>query len=79
VWAGVDSVWEQEKPEAWKMPENAADRVSEPPASIAQPKRIGAWQSHTLGALSLCFIALGAFPRVQGRFVRRQICLFSVR
>ena len=25
VWAGVDSVWEQEKPEARKMPENRAD------------------------------------------------------
>ena len=25
VWAGVDSVWEQEKLEAWKMPENAAE------------------------------------------------------
>jgi hypothetical protein len=25
VWAGVDSVWEQEKPEARKMPENAAE------------------------------------------------------
>jgi hypothetical protein len=25
VWAGVDSVWEQEKPEARKMLENAAD------------------------------------------------------
>jgi len=25
VWAGVDSVWEQEKPEARKMLENAAE------------------------------------------------------
>ena len=25
VWAGVDSAWEQEKPEARKMPENAAE------------------------------------------------------
>jgi len=25
VWAGVDSVWEQEKLEARKMPENAAE------------------------------------------------------
>jgi hypothetical protein len=25
VWAGVDNAWEQEKPEARKMPENAAD------------------------------------------------------
>jgi len=25
VWAGVDSAWEQEKPEARKMLENAAD------------------------------------------------------
>jgi hypothetical protein len=25
VWAGVDSVWEQEKLEAWKMLENAAE------------------------------------------------------
>jgi hypothetical protein len=24
-WAGVDSAWEQEKPEARKMPENAAE------------------------------------------------------
>jgi hypothetical protein len=38
-WAGVDSAWEQEKLEARKMPENAADRASEPPANIAQSKR----------------------------------------
>jgi len=25
VWAGVDSAWEQEKLEAWKMLENAAE------------------------------------------------------
>jgi hypothetical protein len=25
VWAGVDSAWDQEKPEARKMPENAAE------------------------------------------------------
>ncbi|MCC7118205.1 MAG: hypothetical protein IT310_06740 [Anaerolineales bacterium] len=25
VWAGVDSVWEQKKLEAWKMLENAAE------------------------------------------------------
>jgi hypothetical protein len=25
VWAGVDKAWEQEKPEARKMPENAAE------------------------------------------------------
>ena len=25
VWAGVDNAWEQEKPEARKKPENAAD------------------------------------------------------
>jgi hypothetical protein len=42
VWAGVDNAWEQEKLEARKMLENAADRASEPPASIAQSKRIGA-------------------------------------
>jgi hypothetical protein len=28
VWAGVDSVWEQEKPEARKMLENAAREAS---------------------------------------------------
>jgi hypothetical protein len=42
VWAGVDKAWEQEKLEARKMLENAADRASEPQASIAQSKRIGA-------------------------------------
>jgi len=41
-WAGVDNAWEQKKLEARKMLENAADRASEPPASIAQNKRIGA-------------------------------------
>jgi hypothetical protein len=40
----VDSVWEQEKLEATlrEMPENAADRASEHPASIAQNKCVGA-------------------------------------
>jgi hypothetical protein len=36
--AGVDSAWKQEKLEARKMLENAADWASEPLASIAQPK-----------------------------------------
>ena len=53
MWAGVDNAWEQEKLEAWKMPENAADRASEPPASIAQPERIGARQSHPSSARSV--------------------------
>ena len=39
VWAGVDSAWEQEKPEARKMLENAADS----PASGA-PVKMG--ESH---------------------------------
>jgi hypothetical protein len=37
---GVDSVWEQEKPEARKM--LAADWASERQANIAQPKRVSA-------------------------------------
>jgi len=48
--AGVDSAWEQKKLEARKMLENAADRASEPPASIAQAERIGARQSHASAA-----------------------------
>jgi hypothetical protein len=58
--AGVDSAWEQEKLEARKMLENAADRASEPPANIAQSKRIGAChptrQVHALLA-RFCFKA----------------------
>ena len=39
-WAGVDSVWEQDKLEARKM--LAADWASERQANIAQPKRVSA-------------------------------------
>jgi hypothetical protein len=41
----VDSAWEQEKLEARKMLENAADWASELLANIAQPKRMSAGQS----------------------------------
>jgi hypothetical protein len=38
VWAGVDSSWEQEKPEARKMPENAAEsHTSGAPKKMAGP------------------------------------------
>ena len=51
VWAGVDNAWEQEQLEAWKMLENAADRAKEQSAAtIAQPKRMSAGQSHPSSA-----------------------------
>jgi len=42
VWAGVDSIREQEKLEAKKMLVNCADRASELQANVAQPKRVSA-------------------------------------
>jgi hypothetical protein len=37
VWAGVDSVWEQEKPEARKMFENAAESHTSGARFVGQP------------------------------------------
>jgi hypothetical protein len=37
VWAGVDNVWEQEKLEAWKMLENAADSHTSGARFVGQP------------------------------------------
>jgi len=79
VWAGVDYAWEQEnsKPACpgglgqGKMLENAADRASEPPASIAQNKRIGACNP-TLPALSL---SKGQVHAVLGGHAKHQALL----
>jgi len=37
VWAGVDSAWEQEKPEARKMLENAAESHTSGARFVSQP------------------------------------------
>jgi len=37
VWAGVDKAWEQEKLEAWKMPENAAESHTSGARCVGQP------------------------------------------
>jgi len=37
VWAGVDNVWEQEKPEARKMLENAAESHTSGARFVGQP------------------------------------------
>jgi hypothetical protein len=41
---------EQDSVRVWKKLENAADRASELPANIPQPKRIGAWHPHPSSA-----------------------------
>jgi hypothetical protein len=38
VWAGVDSVWEQEKPEARKMLENGAESHTSGARFVGQPR-----------------------------------------
>jgi hypothetical protein len=43
VWAGVDSVWEQEKLEARKMPENAARREAAVPHVRCTKKEWGSF------------------------------------
>jgi len=40
VWAGVDSVWEQEKLEARKMLENAAESHTSGARFVRQPLRL---------------------------------------
>jgi len=40
VWAGVDSAWEQEKPEARKMLENAAESHTSGARFVGQPLRL---------------------------------------
>jgi len=37
VWAGVDNAWEQEKLEAWKMLENAAESHTSGARFVGQP------------------------------------------
>jgi hypothetical protein len=38
VWVGVDSAWEQEKPEARKMLENAAESHTSGARFVGQPR-----------------------------------------
>jgi hypothetical protein len=40
VWAGVDSAWEQEKPEARKMLENATESHTSGARFVRQPARL---------------------------------------
>jgi len=40
LWAGVDNAWEQEKPEARKMLENAAESHKSTARFVGQPLRL---------------------------------------